>query len=146
MRNYKFRAWRPSVGRMNYGIAPINSSRYVVFESKNKNLHDIHGNTGVIMQYTGLKDKNGKEIYEGEILKRTVTVVVFGSGHPPKDVIEYLKVEYRENYAGFYVGEEPLHHFVGARYDVATGCDCTDVEVIGNIYEHPHLLEEGVTS
>ncbi|MCY8944011.1 YopX family protein [Bacillus atrophaeus] len=92
-------------------------------------------------QYTGLKDKNDQKIYEGDILKRTVTVVMYGSGKPPEDIVEYMKVEYREDYAGFYIGERPLFVYVDNTRDVDTGCRCTKAEVIGNIYKDPELLE-----
>lgn len=88
-----------------------------------------------------MKDKNGREIYEGDILKRTVTVVMYGSGKPPEDIDEYLKVEYRKDYAGFYIGERPLFAYVDNTRDVDTGCRFTKAEVIGNIYEDPELLE-----
>lgn len=94
-----------------------------------------------LRQYTGLKDANGREIYEGDILKRTVTVVMYGSGKPPEDIDEYMKVEYREDYAGFYIGERPLFAYVDNTRDVDTGSRCTKAEVIGNIYEDPQLLE-----
>lgn len=89
---------------------------------------------------SGLTDTHKKDIYNGDILKRVVTIVLYGTGTPPKDVTEYLEVKYREDYGGFFVGETPLYDVVGATIDVATRCKCTDVEVVGNIFENPELL------
>lgn len=73
-----------------------------------------------LMQYTGLKDKNGKEIYEGDIVRYN---------DPMKS-----KEEYRKNpYTCLKVSW--IKHkccFVG----------CFQGEVIGNIYENPELLKE----
>ncbi len=82
-----------------------------------------------IMQYTGLKDKNGKEIYEGDILKYNF---------PYDGRLKHISpVKFVETEASFgikdrYENEIPLYRIATNNY----------FEVIGNIYENPELLEE----
>lgn len=83
-------------------------------------------------QYTGLKDKNGTEIYDGDIYKRydSIYVVIFyGFGFKCKQVYDSWldKNVYNRN-------EISLLSEVDSGY-------C--YEVIGNIYENPDLLESG---
>lgn len=142
MREIKFRAWDENSQEMIYevGITP-EGIPYSIPENAEGCDQFNYFLTCHKMQFTGLKDRNGREIYEGDILKRTVTVVMYGSGKPPKDIDEYLEVEFREDYAGFYIGERPLFAYVDNTCDVDTGCRCTKPEVISNIYKNPELLE-----
>lgn len=76
-----------------------------------------------VMQYTGLKDKNGVEIYEGDIFKPKY----------PSDGEEIIEVDYD----GFIY----LCSLGGECDPWGEGINPSDGEVIGNIYENPELLE-----
>ncbi|MGD6898642.1 YopX family protein [Bacillus infantis] len=106
MRDIKFRGWYgPKIGMLQ--------------PTFNGNINEIFADAhGVYMQYTGLKDKNGQEVYEGDI------ILSYNEFDEPFGVLSV--VEYDEQYAKF------------RGIDI----ECLDYEqVIGNIYEHSYLLE-----
>jgi len=121
MREIKFRAWDTDKEKMIYP-----SSRQSITTCCScievLTCHEIAGGryrtdityacNGYSMQYTGLKDKQGKEIYEGDIIKY-------------QWLNEYLITTIRF--------DERLAHFNAYEYKHG--------EVIGNIYENPELLE-----
>jgi len=90
--------------------------------------HDPDWRELTLMQYTGLKDKNGKEIYEGDIMKWE------SNGNCSISFVVWCLDRWRFNsYMG--MGTLDLYPYVQAipsRYPKA--------EVIGNIYENPELL------
>ena len=85
-------------------------------------------NNNTIGQYTGLKDKNGVEIYEGDIVKEDG---YYGNGSIFPVV---KKIQWKESYSCWLRGEyERLTPKNIKKYNI---------EVIGNIYDNPELLEK----
>lgn len=80
-------------------------------------------------QFTGLKDKNGKEIYEGDILSEKWKVEVYCS------ITGAYMVKFHNNPKGN--KPEKLHTYLQKR--TTAGCP-EDCEIIGNIYQNPELL------
>lgn len=125
MREIKFRSWH-TVNQVMYEHKSISVLA--------KNIRS--DNWWKYMQYTGLKDKNGKEIYEGDIIVEPNVYPYFIDG-----VANYIAVV-EWCFAGFHY----VLQSVGANMGRSNGINSPleggeDFEVIGNIYEHPHLLK-----
>jgi len=85
-----------------------------------------------LMQFTGLKDRNGKEIYEGDIIKYHYFYFADGSEIEKECV---CSVKWDDTFANFdAMDKEGFAHFLGNASD-------DGIEVIGNIYENPELLK-----
>lgn len=102
-----------------------------------------------VMQYTGLKDKNGKEIYEGDIVKGYRASCKYLREKKWIGIIEYAKVR-----CAFVVrikdndGVDTFTDLISCTYDMQVDVTTlTDYqhEVIGNIYENPELCSQPLT-
>ena len=123
MREIKFRAWLKKEKKMvNVETLFIGINRLCFGNSKTEDLFFRDFEEVELMQYTELTDKNGKEIYEGDIL----LVKPGGISTWYKTVVEFKEGAL---IASLINGE---NHF----YIFNPGFDSNDFEVIGNIYEN----------
>ena len=104
---YKFRAWNKYDNKIDYHLEDVPCKSFSGFEN--------------IMQFTGLYDLTGKEIYCGDIFK------------DDKWWVGRAVVEFENGMFGWWTDnkEEFISLF-----------DCKNIEIIGNIYEHSHLLNQ----
>lgn len=143
MREIKFRCWDKTARKMRQVIEIVfNAGMYYdpndntvkliwvkghdIINNKDMALEREHKNEYILMQYVGLKDKNGKEIYEGDII----------SNGCEKCIVVWAK-----ECAGF------MLKLINKQYEDKEWTnpiiDLTkNDEVIGNIYENPELLED----
>lgn len=124
----KFRAWDKKTKTM-YEVKSIVFTLQSMLCVNKKAVHPertlyLDDDDTILMQSTGLVDKNGKEVFIGDIVRCT-------SGCPHEVYIE-------KEYGGTFIGGMPAIYFKGIKNGYAwTG----DEEIIGNIYENPDLLE-----
>ena len=143
-REFKFRAWDKTLSMWASDGWKMDNLGRVILHSGPAFSPDY-----VIEQYTGLKDRNGKEIYDGDV------VMVGTYGHlwaidrmfNPKQgdilIVKWLGSGF--NLSRPSVQASPLADTPNASANVdnyALWCGQRDVEVIGNIHENPDLLEK----
>lgn len=123
MREIKFRAWHSQSQGMVHWLELQSIAERAI-------CHPLHGGHPhyELMQYTGLKDKNGKEIYEGDIID--VSMIFEGSTLP-----HIGKIVFDESFGAFATENEGgitlLHHHA-----------LHTAKIIGNIHENPELIKD----
>lgn len=129
MRVPKFRAWDKLVKIM-LPVGDIDTSYKLVYlEEDNGYRCERDFDEIELMQFTGLKDKNGKEIYEGDIVKFSDC----------DDDVYVTPVVWDKSCACFglsFSGKYPISF----DYLEEFYTELKDIEVVGNIYENPELL------
>lgn len=118
MREIKFRAWDVAEKMMCHSIDDCNLEMVLkgVISHDGETFTEAH-----YMQFTGLRDKNGVEIYEGDVVKHKEWGYLYGK----ESIVEYSE-------GGFYPFADTE--------DNAPYPEPNESEVIGNIYEHGDLL------
>ena len=148
MREIKFRAWELKTPwnerkgqQMYYGVEESYDTLGSMTNSKGEEIEYPWSNFGevidyakegqlALMQYTGLKDKNAKEIYEGDLFK-----CIYDFDGCDKHIFEII---FLEGFAMFHLkshGEDCHQPYVEKHV-----WDFTRKKIIGNIYENPELL------
>ena len=160
MRELKFRAWDKRYKRMSqpFGVGG-DISCLVYFPEKNGKLDSVlievvacEKERFVIMQYTNLKDKNGKEIYEGDIVK--ISIPIDTSKNENIECVDLIaSVVFDEEQGLFNIDEQSVNdetfELLHKKSSYFYACLATassfltafpDIEVIGNIYQNPEIL------
>ncbi len=121
---FKFRIWDKKQKKLAYpNDNPYHNMEmvnYLLFVNNSNLKWDI--NNYELMQCTGLKDKNGELIYEGDIVK------LYNQNYK-------IIYEQRGAYFGLYISKNETYYL----NDINT--QTSNMEIIGNIYENPELLE-----
>ena len=136
MREIKFRAWDKNFKTMYYSDHGYEYPGYIdlyngeweirtVFESGDHG-GDIPIKESDLMQYTGLKDKNGKEIYEGDLVKHN------------HSIFEIKWSDIMVCFIGRIINDKGMNWRDGDWFRRLR----KHIKVIGNIYENPELLEK----
>ena len=149
MRKYRFRGKNKDIGWAYGQLAyDVNGNAYIIQEVELDSSYGLEETTlfatmwyrvdkETIGQYTGLKDENGKEIYEGDIIYFSYDMFVGNFD----TFIAKGKVVFEEGafYVEVFENERTTKDEAYLLYTI----NLDTIEVIGNIYDNPELLEKG---
>ena len=124
----KFRAWTEEGKVMYYDVYPFKDGT-LLLNYDGFAFDEVPASDFILMQSTGLKDKNGKEIFEGDVVKYEVGRNTYME-----------EVAYDKNFAGFGV-KDAKANIVFTFGEIAEDIGLISLEVIGNIWEDGELLD-----
>ena len=125
----KFRAWTEEGKAMYYDVYPFKDGT-LLLSYDGIAFDEVPASDFILMQSTGLKDKNGKEIFEGDVVKYEVGCNTYTE-----------EVAYDKNFAGFGV-KDAKANVVFTFGEIAEDIGLISLEAVGNIYNNPGLLGE----
>lgn len=124
-REFKFRVWNGTYFISDFYIS--NDNVYEDVHGEGDNIHEYHLypiRNVIVQQYTGLKDKNNNDIFEGDIVK-----LIF-NGSSVNGLVHYAHGQYLISFNGFYFNNLLM--------------DSNNCEVLGNMFENSELLYEKI--
>ena len=125
----KFRAWTEEGKAMYYDAYPLKDGT-LLLSYDGIAFDEVPASDFILMRSTGIKDKNGSEIFEGDIVKYKSGCYTYTG-----------EVAYNKNFAGFGVRDANADVII-TFWVLAENIVLSSLEVIGNIYQNPELLGE----
>ena len=124
----EFRAWTEEGKAMYYGVYPFKDDA-LLLSYDGIAFDEVPASDFILMQSTGLLDKNGNKIFEGDIVKYKSGCYTYTE-----------EVAYNKNFAGFGV-KDANADIIFTFGELAEDIDLSSFEVIGNIWEDGELID-----
>lgn len=134
-REIEFRGYNPKNGKWLYGYYLVNRGKHYIvpdgIQPPSATPEDFEAEPESIGQYTGMQDRNGKRIYEGDIVKTPLLDPIFGD--ILSDVFDNVAI-------AFYNGSFVVAYYEG-RHKIYLQDLYDKIEVIGNVHDNPELAK-----
>lgn len=141
MKKTRFRAWDKEKKQMWVGQFTISAEDGEIFDYEQSARPEW-----ILQQFTGFYDKEGEEIYEGDILRQRL------GRDDALEIPEFVYIQvvfdrgcFREH--GEYKNSDPDHYFLGETLEeIMEGIIKPEIEIIGNIWENPDIQKKFINS